>query len=143
WLDEVRAWDYARAADVCVSPYAPIPVLRSTSPTKLIEYMALGRPVVANPHPEQTPILRDSAAGLLADWNEDEFAAAIVHVLEHPAEAAAMGRAGRRFVERFRTHRRMADLVEETYARVLSTDQRGTAGLSRGPRRSSLRKVLR
>lgn len=143
WLDEARAWDYTRAADVCVSPYAPIPVLRSTSPTKLIEYMALSRPVVASVHPEQTPILRDSGAGLLADWNEDEFAAAIVHVLRHPDDAAEMGRAGRRFVERFRTHRRMADLVEETYARILSTDHPGTAGLSRGPRRSSLRKVLR
>lgn len=141
WLDEPRAWDYVRAADICVSPYAPIPLLLSTSPTKLIEYMALGRPVVASTHPEQTPILRDSGAGLLADWDEDEFAVAILHVLAHPDEAAEMGRAGRRFVERFRTHRRMADLVEETYFRVLSTDQPGTAGFKRG--RPSLRNVVR
>src|SRR6185295_7446036 len=40
------------AADVCVSPFFPTPILNSTSPTKLVEYMALQRPVVANDHPE-------------------------------------------------------------------------------------------
>lgn len=121
WLDETEAWNYVRAADVCVSPYLPIPILRSTSPTKLVEYMALGRPVVASAHPEQSEVIESSGAGLISEWNEAEFAAAILYLLEHPDEAADMGRAGRAFVERYRTHERMADLVENTYRRVLAS----------------------
>ncbi|MFM9709876.1 glycosyltransferase, partial [Streptomyces galilaeus] len=46
-----EAMRYVREADVCVSPFFPTPILNSTSPTKLVEYMALGRPVVGNDHP--------------------------------------------------------------------------------------------
>ena len=121
WLGETEAWDHVRAADVCVSPYLPIPILRSTSPTKLVEYMALERPVVANTHPEQSEILHRSGAGLLCEWDETEFAAAITYLLEQPDEAAERGRAGRMFVEQYRTNEHMADLVESTYRRVLDS----------------------
>ncbi len=57
WLPMPEAWQHVRRAALCVSPYLPVPILRSTSPTKLIEYMALGKPVVANDHPEQAAVL--------------------------------------------------------------------------------------
>jgi glycosyltransferase involved in cell wall biosynthesis len=120
WLPMQRGWDYVRAADVCLSPYLPIPILRSTSPTKLVEYMALGRPVVANDHPEQSLVLKQSGAGLVTPWVEQSFAEAVIHLLLHEEEARAMGRAGRAFVEQYRTHTRMADLVESRYRAVLA-----------------------
>ena len=60
-------------AAVCVSPFYPTPILNSTSPTKLIEYMALGRPVVANDHPEQRLVLEQSRAGLCVPYDESAF----------------------------------------------------------------------
>jgi glycosyltransferase involved in cell wall biosynthesis len=120
WLPMGEGWSYARAADVCVSPIAPLPIFDVGSPTKLVEYMALGIPIVANHHPEQTPVIRQSGAGVLCAWAPDAFARAIVDVLERrPEDAAALGAAGLRFVEDQRTHARMADLVEDTYRQVL------------------------
>jgi glycosyltransferase involved in cell wall biosynthesis len=119
WLPMRRGWDYVRAADVCLSPYFPIPMLRSTSPTKLIEYMALHKAVVANDHPEQTLVVKESGAGIVTPWDERAFADAVVHLLQHEEEARAMGTAGRAFVERYRTHRHMADVVENRYRTVL------------------------
>jgi glycosyltransferase involved in cell wall biosynthesis len=120
WLPMTEAWSYVRAADVCVSPYPPLPIFAVASPTKLVEYMALGKPVVANHHPEQTPVLRQSGAGVLCDWAPEAFARAIIDVLEQrSADAAALGARGVRFVEEHRTHARMADLVEHTYRQVL------------------------
>lgn len=115
-----RAWEYVRASAACVSPYYPVPTLLSTSPTKLIEYMALRKAVVVNDHPEQSEIIRRSRAGYVRSWDEAEFADALVDLLENPAKAEAMGANGRRFVERHRTHAAMVAVVRGCYDRVLS-----------------------
>jgi glycosyltransferase involved in cell wall biosynthesis len=119
WLPMRKAWERVRAAGVCVSPYYPTEILRSTSPTKLVEYMALGKAVVANTHPEQSDVVASSGCGVLCEWEEIGFADAIVRVLSDRATADAMGRAGRVFVERERTHSAMTDLVMKTYRDVL------------------------
>jgi glycosyltransferase involved in cell wall biosynthesis len=119
WLPIRDAWQHVRRAALCVSPYLPVPILRSTSPTKLIEYMALGKPVVANDHPEQADVLRASGAGLVCGWDEREFAAAIVELLTDPQRCKTMGAAGRRFVAEHRTHWAMVDLVAGRYRQHL------------------------
>ena len=65
-MDEV--WQYIEKASVCLSPYYPSFILNQASPTKLIEYMAMGRPVVANDQPEQALIIADSGAGFCLPW---------------------------------------------------------------------------
>jgi glycosyltransferase involved in cell wall biosynthesis len=120
WLPMPEAWRQTRAATLCVSPYLPVPILRSTSPTKLIEYMALGKPVVANDHPEQAEVLKHSGGGIVCGWNEKEFAAAIVALLKDPERRAAMGTAGRRYVAEHRTHWAMVDLVAGRYRQHLT-----------------------
>jgi glycosyltransferase involved in cell wall biosynthesis len=119
WLPMPEAWQQVRRAALCVSPYLPVPILRSTSPTKLIEYMALGKPVVANDHPEQAEVLRESGAGLVCGWNEQEFAAAIVELLLDPERREQMGAAGRRYVAEHRTHWAMVELVCGRYRQHL------------------------
>jgi len=119
WLPMRDAWQRVRRAALCVSPYLPVPILRSTSPTKLIEYMALGKPVVANDHPEQADVLRASGAGLVCGWDEQEFAAAIVELLKDPQRCKTMGAAGRRYVAEHRTHWAMVDLVAGRYRQHL------------------------
>jgi glycosyltransferase involved in cell wall biosynthesis len=119
WLPMPKAWEIVRAAAVCVSPYYPTAILRSTSPTKLVEYMALGKAVVANAHPEQSDVVERSGCGLVCPWGEREFADALIDVLLRPASAETFGRAGRRFVETERTHTAMVDLVTATYREVL------------------------
>lgn len=120
FLPMEEAWEIVRSAAVCVSPIYPTPVLRCGSPTKLVEYMALGRPVVANDHPEQTQIIAESGAGLCVPWSEEKFADAIIHLLEHPEEAEEMGAAGREWVRRNRTYDRIADMVYEKYCQILA-----------------------
>jgi len=119
WLPMRTAWEIVRAAAVCVSPYYPTAILQSTSPTKLVEYMALGKPVVANAHPEQSDVVERSGGGVLCGWNELAFADALAGLLSNPSSAQEMGRAGRRFVEVERTHTAMVDLVTATYRDVL------------------------
>jgi glycosyltransferase involved in cell wall biosynthesis len=106
-------------AAVCVSPFYPTPILNSTSPTKLIEYMALGRPVVANDHPEQRLVLEQSRAGICVAYDESAFAAAILKILNDPEEAEKMGRRGRKYAEHHRDYRRISDAVALAYRNIV------------------------
>lgn len=112
FVPQQEAWTYVKEADVCVSPYYPTSILNSTSPTKLIEYMALGKAVVANDHPEQRLVISESKAGVCIPYEENAFAEAILHLLNHPEEAKEMGIRGRKYVEKYRSYEQIADLVE-------------------------------
>lgn len=114
-----QAWSHATTAEICLSPIYPNRVLRAGSPTKLVEYMALGRPVVANEHPEQTEILRESGAGLCVPWGAAEFADAMIWMLEHPQKANAMGAKGPAWVAANRTYPIIAETVWRKYREIL------------------------
>ncbi len=115
FLPSESAWRLVAEADVCLSPIYPTPILNAGSPTKLIEYMAMGKPVVANDHPEQRQVLGESDAGFCVAWDEIEFATAVVRILKDPEIAAEMGLRGRRYVERYRDYRSIAALVDDTF----------------------------
>jgi glycosyltransferase involved in cell wall biosynthesis len=123
-LPSPEALDRVCRAAVCVSPFFPTPVLRSTSPTKLVEYMALGRPVVANDHPEQSDVIRQSGAGLCVEWSAQAFADAISALLDAPAVAESMGAKGPDYVRRHRLYPVIAEEVAARYRSLLTVDDR-------------------
>jgi len=112
-LPQQEALRYAQEADICVSPLYPTPVLRVASPTKLVEYMAMGKAVVANDHPEQKRIIDASGAGYSVAYDERAFADAAIKLLRNPDLARLMGERGRRFVLEHRAYKVIADELEE------------------------------
>jgi glycosyltransferase involved in cell wall biosynthesis len=114
-----QAWDLCMSAAVCLSPFYPSRILASTSPTKLVEYMALGRPVVCNDHPEQARAMHESGAGLCVEWGVESFAAAICQLLEDPVAAEALGARGPAWVAANRTYPAIARRVHERYVELL------------------------
>lgn len=124
-----NVWAYIEQAAICLSPYSPSFILNSTSPTKLIEYMAMGRPVVANVHPEQSRVLRESGGGIDVAWDEGAFADAIGRLLDDERLCFEMGLRGRKWVEENRSAKVLADVVEARYRDFL----RGTDTPGRQP----------
>jgi glycosyltransferase involved in cell wall biosynthesis len=123
-LPQPQALRYVREADVCVSPFFPTPILNSTSPTKLVEYLAMGKAVVANDHPEQRLVLEESGGGYCVPWDEAEFAEAIVRLMSDPRRAREMGERGRRYVVQHRAYDAIADLVERELLTVAGSQSR-------------------
>jgi glycosyltransferase involved in cell wall biosynthesis len=114
-----EALDRVMRAAVCLSPFFPTPILRSTSPTKLVEYLALGRPVVVNDHPEQRDVILESGAGLCVEWSAQAFADAISHLLADPESAERMGAKGPSYVQRHRLYSIIAQDVAARYHALL------------------------
>jgi glycosyltransferase involved in cell wall biosynthesis len=110
----------AQSADIGLSPFFPTPVLRSTSPTKLVEYLALGLTVVANDHPEQRRVLKESEAGVCVPWGARHFARGVVWLASRTAlQRQRMGECGRRWILEHRTYDHIADELEVEYRRLL------------------------
>lgn len=78
----------------------PVTRYRTSYPTKLFEYMAGGIPVIASDFVLWREILEGTGCGLLVDpLDPQAIADSIVYLLEHPKEAAEMGRRGKKAVE--------------------------------------------
>lgn len=113
-----QAWVWAASATVCLSPFYPTFVLRSCSPTKLVEYLAIGKAVVANVHPEQSEILRDVGAGDCVVWAASAFAERIAELLTNSTEAIRMAERGPAWVAAHRSYDRIAKVVYEKYCEL-------------------------
>ncbi len=77
-LAYVQESDYVRVAQRLPQR----PSFESPQPDQLVEYMAAGKPVVANDHPEQKRVIEESGAGICVAYDEDAFAAAILSLLK-------------------------------------------------------------
>ncbi|MCK6384178.1 MAG: glycosyltransferase [Rhodocyclaceae bacterium] len=119
FLPMEEAWRLVMTSAVCVSPIARSPTLDVGSPTKLIEYLALAKPTVANRHPEQTEVLEDSRAGILADWGALPFADGIRRILGDPAAARTEAAQGPDWVRAHRSYEHIAATVFARYAAML------------------------
>ena len=91
--------DILSTADVCVNPDKPCQMNDISTMIKIMEYMALGKPIVQFALKEAR--FSADGASLYAD-NQNrvaDFAAKILWLLENPAERDRMGQLGRKRVE--------------------------------------------
>lgn len=119
WLDQTQALAYLAHAEVALAVMPPDPLLDSASPTKLVEYLALGKPVVANEHPDQSAVLRASGAGFHIPLRCEAFVNAISTLLTDRALAAEFSEAGRRYVKDERNYRQLAQMLAAVYKKLL------------------------
>jgi len=119
WLPNQEAWRYVRAAEVGLAPYPRGPLLDSGSPTKVLEYLALGIPVVANDNPDQERVLREGGGGLCVPHTARDFAQAVNRLLVDEPLRRAMASSGQSYVRASRGYQTLAKLVADKYAELL------------------------
>ncbi|MFG2500732.1 glycosyltransferase family 4 protein [Streptomyces sp. NPDC048441] len=84
---------YLSTADVCLSPDPCNPLNDVSTMNKVLEYMAMGRPIVSFDLREAR-VSADEAAVYAPDDDEAEFAKLIVLLLDDPEKRARMGKIG-------------------------------------------------
>ncbi len=119
FLPREKAWQRLAEADVCVSPIRPSPTFDVSSPTKILEYMALGKPSVANDQPDQKRVLEESRAGIAVPWEQEAFADGIERLLRNPSEAVEMGARGPDWVAAHRSYAVIGKRVADAYRQLL------------------------
>ncbi|HEY8810766.1 MAG TPA: glycosyltransferase family 4 protein [Solirubrobacterales bacterium] len=88
-------------SDVAVVMLRDLPIFEGALPTKLLEAMAAGRPVLLAARGEAARLVETEACGVVVPPEDPRaLAAALAALAANPARRAAMGAAGRRAAER-------------------------------------------
>ena len=110
---------YLSSADVCLAPDPLNPLNDVSTMNKIVEYMAMSRPIVSFDLREARVSAGDAA--LYATPNDEgEFASLVAGLLDDPARRAEMGALGRERVERSLSWSTSRERLLEAYADVLS-----------------------
>jgi len=131
--------DILSTADVCVNPDKPCEMNNISTMIKIMEYMALGKPIVQFDLKEgrfsaQEASLYSSNHNQVAD-----FADKILWLLDHPEERMRMGEFGRRRVEKELAWEHSVENLLAAYARVFKSNQSDSAvSLLNNPQTSRL-----
>jgi peptidoglycan/xylan/chitin deacetylase (PgdA/CDA1 family) len=118
WVsDRARLLRYLSAADICVAPEPANPYNDSSTMVKIVEYMAMAKPIVAFDLPEHRFSAGDAALYVAGDGPE-HFARAIDELLRDRARRSAMGMIGRLRVESRLSWEHSAVHLVDAYERV-------------------------
>lgn len=118
WLPQREALGYAVRAEVGLSPIPRGVLFDVSSPTKLVEYLALGIPSVANDIPDQALVLEESGAGLCVPMQPEAFAEATLRLLDERALAAGLAARGPSWVRAHRTYAILGRKVAQAYSAI-------------------------
>jgi glycosyltransferase involved in cell wall biosynthesis len=143
WQTRHGLLDLLSRARIGVIPFLPSANNTDMQPIKLFEYMLAGLPVVATKLPRISEIVKEARCGILVEPGQPKaLADAFQWLLEHPAEAQAMGNRGRQAVLQTYNWNSQAQLLLDLYHRVTGSRVPAavgaTASQSDGDRRTPL-----
>jgi hypothetical protein len=110
-------------ADVTIMSLRDLPLFEDALPTKLLEYMAAGKPVVAAASGQVARLVQEIQCGI-ACRPEDAagIAAAIRRLAADPSQAYEMGLRGRRYVEAHLSREAFVERLEGVVDHVVAAD---------------------
>jgi len=107
-------------ADVCVNPDKPCEMNNISTMIKIMEYMALGKPIVQFDLKEGRFSAQDASLYSSNEKQITDFANKILWLLDHPEERMRMGEFGRRRVETELAWEYSVDQLLAAYERIFS-----------------------
>jgi glycosyltransferase involved in cell wall biosynthesis len=95
WMSEVDHKSFMKQADVFILPMRDNFISTTALPTKLIEYMAYGKPVVVVGTGETARIVREAGCGFSTTWGEiGKIIEFLNDIRQKPEKYASLGKAG-------------------------------------------------
>lgn len=120
WLPSQEGWRRLSEVDVCISPIPRGEIMDTGSPTKLVEYLALGLPAIGNDNPDQKAVLESSQAGwLVNEHSAASYATAILEVLGDLPAARRRAARGRDYVAANRSYAVISAMVADSYRKIV------------------------
>lgn len=92
---------YIRASNVCLVPLRRSEVFKTVIPTKMLEFLSCGRPVILSVEGQAREIIEASQGGVAIEPEKSAaLAATILELRNSPERCAALGRNGRAYIQR-------------------------------------------
>jgi glycosyltransferase involved in cell wall biosynthesis len=118
------------SCDVAAFPYPDTAAYRAKCSVRIIEYMAMGKPVLTTCVGQNIEYIEDGVSGSVAvPGDHADFAARLTHLLLYPEEGSLLGQNARdRVLEKFAWEISSGRLCEQVYMQVVR-QRRGGVGL--------------
>jgi glycosyltransferase involved in cell wall biosynthesis len=127
-IDDAELWTMLSTADVCVNPDRVSAMNDISTMNKVMEYMALGKPIVQFDVKEGRVSAQD--ASLYARPNDPvDFAEKILALIDHPQRRIRMGEYGRKRVEQTLAWHHEQPMLLNAYAMLVELRRRGLGSL--------------
>lgn len=112
---------YICLADIGLSPVHPSDIYKMSSPTKMLEYMACGIPVIGNREiMDMKNVISKSDGGILVDFNAKSFSSGMIRLAKSEELAKIKGGKGRQWVTKNRSYEQIAIKVEKIYLKFIN-----------------------
>lgn len=119
-MPRAQAWALARRCHVGVSAIPRGPVYDVSSPTKTVEYLAIGLPALVNDIADQQSLIEATGAGVCAPMAAGAFADAILAIRRDYPALAARAAAARGWLLAHRGYEGLADTVAAAIRTVVT-----------------------
>jgi len=121
--DDAR-W-FINAADLCLVTLRDIPLFNGAIPTKLIDYMACGKPVLCGIRGEALRIVEEAKAGVaFAPDDDEQLSKIIVELINDKKLIANMGFGGSAYVQKYFSAEKMRHKMEGVLLDVVYNSNR-------------------
>jgi glycosyltransferase involved in cell wall biosynthesis len=116
WVDYNQVPAYLSMFDVCAAPEPPNPYNNNCTMIKIMEYMAFGKPIVAFDLLEHR---RSAGGAALYVASREDFAEAIIRLMDDAGMRRSMGQEGRNRIEGELAWEHQAEKLLSVYDRIL------------------------
>ncbi len=120
---------YINLAAICINSFHITDATRDIFPSKIVQYLACGKAVVATPLPGIIAVIPGDQQGLVYANSGDEMAKEVVYLLKSPEHRQQLGYAGLNYVKQVHSHKVIDHQLEARLEEVIKERQ---AGNSRG-----------
>jgi glycosyltransferase involved in cell wall biosynthesis len=124
YVPDAELLEILSTADVCVNPDRPCEMSSVSTMIKIMEYMALGKPIVQFEGKEGRFSAQEASLYSQGVDHVADFADKILWLLDHPEERARMGEFGRRRIETDLGWEHSADKLLAAYEKAFSKVRR-------------------
>jgi len=120
WMPQLQALPLLKCAEVGLSPIPRDYLFDTSSPTKAVEYLALGIPCVGSDSPDQKLVIEQSGGGICVPMDVTSFSDAVLKLLADPGDAKDRGVRGQAWVAQHRSYQAIAAKVAAVYQQLLA-----------------------
>jgi colanic acid biosynthesis glycosyl transferase WcaI len=122
---------YIRASDACLVLLKKTDLFKTVIPTKMLEFMSCGRPVILGVDGQARAILEEARGGLVIEpENPDALAHAVCYLAANRELAREMGQNGREHIVRKFSRRNTAEKYIRVLEHVLKVPDHHSRGLA-------------
>jgi glycosyltransferase involved in cell wall biosynthesis len=108
--------EYAAIADICYMPLSDTPANRGRGPIKAGDYMAAGKPVIANPVGDIAEWIKKYKIGITADYSGESIAEKTLYLFKRPGLMKKLGSSARKTAENVLSWEIVSKKLEKIYS---------------------------